>query len=114
MRAAWGTICLLAPSRVSRSLGGPVDQRTLAVTRLLGVRHLLQGWVYCRHPSRSVFAVGGVVDLLHSASMGVLGAMDPARRRLAWSDSLIAAGWGAVSLHDSPRVEWAVGPSERR
>jgi hypothetical protein len=51
---------------------------------------------------------------LHSASMGLLGAIDPGRRRLAWSDSLIEAGWGAASLRDCVHVSWAEGPSERR
>jgi hypothetical protein len=86
---------------VTGAVGGPVDSRTLTVTRLLGARHLVQAFVSGLIPTRRVLVVGGLVDLSHSASMALLGEFDPGRRRLAWVDGAVAAGWGAVSLRDS-------------
>lgn len=33
--------------------------------------------------------------------MAMLGGLDASRRRLAWVDGVMAAGWGAASLFDS-------------
>jgi hypothetical protein len=76
----------------------------VAVTRLLGTRHLVQGIVSGLAPTRRVLALGGFVDLMHGASMALLGGLDPDRRRLAWTDSAIAAGWGAASLYEARQV----------
>jgi hypothetical protein len=104
LRVAWGIACLVAPSRVTSSLGGPEDRRTLAVTRLLGARHLVQGAVSGLIPSPRVLVLGGFVDFSHGATMALLGGLDPDRRRLAWTDGAIAAGWGAASLRDAHRA----------
>jgi hypothetical protein len=100
LRAVWGAACLVAPLRLTTAAGGPSDDRTLAATRLLGVRHLVQALVSVLRPSRRVLVVGGLVDLSHSASMALLGGLDPGRRRLAWVDGVVEAGWGAASLSD--------------
>jgi hypothetical protein len=109
LRAAWGSACLIAPSRVIAALGAPSDRRTQAVTRVLGVRHLLQALISVLAPSKRVLEIGGIVDASHSATMALLGAVDPGRRRLAWTDGVIAAGWCAASMHDGRRIKPADG-----
>jgi hypothetical protein len=94
----WGTACLIAPSRMTDSAGGPSDPRTLAVTRVLGARHLVQAVVSGLVPTRRVLVVGGLIDMSHSATMALVGGLDPSRRRLAWADGAMAAGWGAASV----------------
>jgi hypothetical protein len=97
-RLSWGVACLLVPSYVISALGGPVDRPTLIVTRVLGVRHIAQGTVSALMPSRRVLAAGGLVDLIHGASMTLVGRLDPDRRRLAWIDAAIAAAWAAATI----------------
>lgn len=97
-RLSWGIACLLEPSHVTGALGGPVDRSTLIATRALGVRHLAQGIVFVLVPSRRVLVAGGLVDLIHSASMALVGRLDPNRRRLAWTDAVIEAIWAVATL----------------
>jgi hypothetical protein len=105
LRIAWGTVCLLAPAQLAAALGGPTDRRTTAVTRVLGTRHVLQGVVSVAAPTGAVLVAGGLIDVLHSTSMAVLGGFAERYRRLAWTDGVIAASWGAASLLTGRRVD---------
>jgi hypothetical protein len=62
---------------------------------------VVQGIASALVPTRRVLVIGGAVDVLHSASMAVLAGVDEGRRRLALTDSVIASGWAAASLHDA-------------
>lgn len=105
LRAVWGAVCLAVPTGVVRGLGQPPpDPRTVFVIRVLGVRHVVQGTVSAFIPNAHVLAWGASVDGLHSTSMVALGLVDPRRRRLAWTDAVIAAAWGAVTFRGSHEV----------
>jgi hypothetical protein len=109
LRIVWGAICVAAPSRVVTGLGQPrPDRRTVRVVRVLGVRHVVQGTASVCVPSCRVLAWGAAVDGLHSASMVAFGVADPQRQRLAWTDGVIAAGWGIVTFHGSRRASASV------
>jgi hypothetical protein len=102
---AWGAACLVAPARIAATLSAaPVDRRTVVVTRVLGARHVLQGVVSGLEPSPGLLLWGGLADLAPTASALALGALSTTRRRLAFIDSVIAAGWGVSSLRDRRRV----------
>jgi hypothetical protein len=113
-RIVWGATCLLAPSTVTGGLGGPTDRRTITATRALGVRHLTQGVVSIVVPTRSVLVTGGLVDAVHCVTVALLGGLDCGRRRLAWCDGVIEAGFGVASVRAGRRTECAVDGTRGR
>lgn len=106
VRAAWGLSCLLAPKPILHAAGSNhPDQRAVVVTRILGARHLAQGAISGLAPTQRVLLLGGIVDLIHSATAQLLGVLDPPRRRLALLDGAIAATWGVAGLRDRNREQ---------
>jgi hypothetical protein len=65
------------------------------VARVLGGRHIAQAVLSAVRPTHAVLALGAGTDVLHSASMITLAALDRPRRRLGLSDSLVAAAFAA-------------------
>jgi hypothetical protein len=112
LRLVWGSACLLIPARLTAAAGGPVDRRATDVARVLGVRHLVQGAVSVARPTPPVLRAGAAIDLLHSASMVVLGGFDRGRRRLAWTDAVIAASWCLAGLQAGRRAETAASDEQ--
>ncbi|MEZ0491285.1 hypothetical protein AB2L28_03445 [Kineococcus sp. TBRC 1896] len=102
-RAVWGTALLTVPHVLLRRAGGPGadDDRAVTVARVLGVRHLAQAALTGASPGRTVLVLGAVGDAAHAASMLALARVDPARRRVALVDAVLALGWGAASALSS-------------
>lgn len=104
IRASYGLAQLLAPNAVARRLTcRNVDDRERFVTRVLGVRHLLQAAVLV-NGSRRAHRLGAAVDALHAASMVGLALVDRSRRRQAWTSAATASAFAAAEyvLHGRP------------
>jgi hypothetical protein len=98
VRAAYGVALCCAPGPVLRLEGGPAagaSPGARAVARVLGGRHIVQAVASAMRPTPAVLALGAGTDVLHSASMIALAALDRPRRRLGLSDSLMAAAFAA-------------------
>ncbi|HEX5291067.1 MAG TPA: hypothetical protein VFX25_19580 [Streptosporangiaceae bacterium] len=97
-RAGYGAALCCVPGWILRLEGGPgaaASPGVRAVARVLGGRHLVQAVLSAARPTPAVLALGAGTDMLHSASMIALAALDPPRRRLGLSDSLLAAAFAA-------------------
>jgi hypothetical protein len=98
VRGCWGVCELVAPNRV---VGGlvrhPADGRTRVVARILGARHVAQAVLTLRGDPVT-HALGGAVDLTHSASMVLLALVDRRRRRAAVTSAAIALGFGIAEI----------------
>jgi hypothetical protein len=97
-RAGYGAALCCAPGRMLRLEGGAAAEATpgaRAVARVLGARHLAQALLSATRPTPALLALGAANDVLHSASMIALAAVDPPRRRLGVTDSLMAAAFAA-------------------
>jgi hypothetical protein len=104
-RATWGAALLAAPGLVLRLVGElEPDPRSRAVVRVLGARHLVQAVFSGRAPGRATLADGAWVDGVHALTSLALAAGDRPRARLALTDALIAASWGAASARAARRV----------
>lgn len=104
-RAAWGLTAVVAPALLVRGVGGvPPDRRAVVVTRVLGVRHLVQAVVSFLSPGPAVLAVGAWVDGAHSLSALGLALVDRPRARVALTDAAIAAAWGLASRRAARRA----------
>ena len=90
VRAALGGAELVAPALVGRVLlFRKPDWKVRAVARVLGTRHLVQaGATYSA--GSGLHVLGADVDLLHSASMLLLGAVARGHRRAAFTSAAIA------------------------
>lgn len=94
-RAGYGTVLVLAPGPAIRLVTGQVPgRRACLVARVLGARHLIQAGLTAAMWRPEVFAVGGQVDAVHTASM-LLAAVRPAGRRAALADALVEAALAA-------------------
>lgn len=99
LRAAWGTLQVLAPGLIAaRFAGRPPDRRERRVIRVLGVRQLVQAVGSGRAPTYPMLALGVEIDCLHGASMVGLGLVDRARRRLALVDAVVASTFALSGL----------------
>lgn len=94
-RVAWGTALLLAPKRLVKAAGGQPDPAAVRVARLLAGRHLAQGALELAAWPRWRRA-GEAVDLLHSASLLPVAALDRRQRRALLVDSALAFGWACA------------------
>jgi hypothetical protein len=99
IRAAWGTVLLLAPDAVLRSVDRrTIDPRARRVTQVLGARELLQALVASRHHSRASILSGAAVDATHAATMLALAIRRPAYRRPAVASTLTATSFAIAGL----------------
>jgi hypothetical protein len=104
-RACYGGLLLLAPGPVIRlGTGGPASPRAQNVTRVLGVRHLVQAALTAGAPPGTArLGIGAAVDLAHAASMIGLALLDRTVRRATLVDAAIEtllAGAGLARLAD--------------
>ncbi|GAB2756042.1 hypothetical protein [Sinomonas soli] len=98
VRAAYGTVELVAPGAVERLLlGHRPDDRARTVIRVLGARHLVQALVTARG-GRTLHRLGGAVDVIHAVTMAALAGADPRRRRAAAVNAAIALVFAAGEL----------------
>ncbi|MFY1671537.1 hypothetical protein ACN27G_16420 [Plantactinospora sp. WMMB334] len=97
-RAVWGGGMLLAPRLMLRILHGGVDDRSVAILRLLGTRHLLQAAVTAWCPTRPVYVAGAAVDALHALSAVALAVTDRRQRPPALAETALAAAWIVVAV----------------
>ena len=103
VRAGYGTMLLLAPRPAIRLVTGRVPSHgTCRVARVLGIRHLIQAALTAAAPRPEVFAIGGRVDAVHTASM-LLAAVRPAGRRVALADALVEAALTAGTRRQARR-----------
>lgn len=86
-----------APSKVLTAFGGPTDSMSVAVARVLGARHAIQGTVEIAVWPRWRRS-GSLVDAAHSLTAIALGVSDRRWRRVALADSVIAAAFALGGL----------------
>ena len=93
VRVGYGMVLVLTPGLVLRLVTGRIpSRRTCRVARVLGTRHLIQAAATAVAPRPEVFAIGGGVDAVHTASMLL------AARRAALADALMEAALAAGSV----------------
>jgi hypothetical protein len=91
---------VLAPERVLRGIPGlECDSRALLFARALGARHLLEGLVLRRHPSREWILAGALVDATHAATMLALAVARPRRRAGALASAATACAFAAAGTN---------------
>ena len=95
VRAAYGTVLVLAPDTVLRRVVGirDPDRRLHAATRVLGGRQLAEG-VLPRRARRLLV----VIDAIHVHTMVGLALIDARRRRATLASAGVAAGFGVATL----------------
>lgn len=95
---AWGTAILVAGPPIWRYLDGqgPTGGDQIAL-RFLGARHTVTGVVQVLFPSRFQ-RLEIAVDLIHTATMVGLAAIDPPRRRPALVTAAVALGSGLAVI----------------
>lgn len=99
VRLGLGVADIAAPRAVARvELGRRPDALSRWALQVLGARQLLQSVLTLRSASTAAHRVGGLVDLLHAASMIVLAVADPRRRRGALVQAGLATGLGIAEL----------------
>ncbi len=99
MRAGWGTVLLAAPAAALNHIHGvQVDRKAVVVTRILGVRHLVQALLSGIDPGPEVLAAGVWVDTVHSMTAFGLAVVDRRRARGGLTDGVVAAAWAGVGL----------------
>jgi hypothetical protein len=97
IRLAWATILIAAPTTVLDAVGGPVDSSSVAIARILGVRHAAQGlfevatWPKWRR-------AGSLIDAAHSLTALGLGITSPRWRRVGLTDSVVAGAFAVGGL----------------
>jgi hypothetical protein len=114
-RVAYGAALCCAPGPMLALAGGSGADASPAartVARVLGGRHIAQAVLSAARPTPAVLALGAGTDVLHSASMMVLAALDRPRRHPALADSLVAAAFAAAgcALARHSRVATAPAP----
>lgn len=101
IRAGWGVALLAAPRAVLIGVpGARLSRKALVVTRVLGIRHLVQASLSGVHPTPEILAAGVWVDVVHSLTALGLGVTDHRYVRAAIADSVVAAIWSAAGLFD--------------
>jgi hypothetical protein len=98
LRGAYGVALCCAPGpMISLVAGGGASPNpgARAVARVLGARHLAQAVLSAARPTPAVLSLGAGVDVLHSASMLALAAVDRPRWRLGLTDGVIAGAFAA-------------------
>ena len=92
LRSGLGAAQALYPGLASRLLAmGPLDRRSRAVIRVLGIRQLCQALLTGTQPSAAVLALGAEADAAHAASMVALALCSRRWRRAALADAMIAS-----------------------
>lgn len=87
---AHGGALLLRPAAVAGRVAGGATDRSVAVVRVLGARHLAQGLAGLVAARRAATLLGAGVDGLHAASMVGLAVLDRRHRPGATASALVA------------------------
>ncbi len=102
LRVLWGTVLLIAPEVVLRDLPHQRLGRGARVfARVLGARHLIQAAITGREGTRRWVLAGAAVDATHAATMAVLAALRPDRRKLALTNVATATALAAAGFLES-------------
>jgi hypothetical protein len=105
LRAGVGAVLALFPGRVaSAAEGRPATPRACLVTRVLGVRHLVQATLTFVAPQLLTPVRGALVDGAHTATAVLLAARSPRHRRAALMNAALAAtfcGLDMARAHDA-------------
>ena len=102
----WAPPCCCDPQRSPGWSAARGDAPSDVVARVLGGRQLLQGIALIIRPDPPVVTVAVATDVLHAASMLLLGWIRPGYRRPALVSAAIAAasaGCGAIILRGGHR-----------
>lgn len=103
-RACYGWLLACAPRRMIRvGTAEPPGPQVVAVTRVLGGRHLLQALLTATAgtagmPPATVLAAGAAIDTGHAFSMAGLAVMSRPLRRAALTDAALETGLAALGL----------------
>ena len=102
VRLVLGGVWLTLPGPALRAVGAPDhdDPGVRAVTRLLGLRLVLQAGVAAHRGGRSR-RWGAAVELTHAASMVPVVVLRPAHRRSASVSAVAATGIALLDLVDA-------------
>ena len=114
VRVAYGAALCCAPGPMLALAGGPGAEASpgaRTVARVLGGRHIAQAVLSAARPTPAVLALSAGTDVLHSASMMVLAALDRPRRRLALADGLVAAAFAAAGWALASHTRFAPPPA---
>lgn len=100
LRAGYGLCQLLKPDFIAtKILRHKLDAKATMVVRVLGARHVLQAVVIILAPGSPFLRRGSAgLDLLHAATMGIVGATDRRRRQAALADAAVACAFAAAEL----------------
>jgi hypothetical protein len=99
IRATYGVMLVAVPGVVIHlATGQPPGRRACRIARLLGARHLVQAAVSALAPMPGVLAAGAGVDVLHTASMLMLAAVDRRARRVALTDAVAESLFAAAGF----------------
>jgi hypothetical protein len=88
-----GALVLRPAPLVARVAGGSAGTRAVAVVRVLGGRHLVQGLAGLAVSRRVSPRLGAAVDGVHAASMIGLALLDREHRRGAAASALVAVAF---------------------
>jgi hypothetical protein len=126
VRTCYGWLLACAPRRMLR-IGGaqPPSRPEVAVTRVLGGRHLAQALLTAAAeaaglPPAAVFAAGAAVDAVHAASMAGLAVMSRPLRRATLTDAALETGLATAGLlaawdgREQRADPWAAATSPER
>jgi hypothetical protein len=104
-----GGALLLRPAAVAARADGGAHGGTVAVVRVLGARHVVQGLAGLAAAGRRAVLLGTAVDGVHAASMVGLAALARSHRRGAGTSALVAlgfavGGWWAAHRDEPARA----------
>ena len=90
-RTVYGVVLFAVPNPVLRLVSGqPATARERALTRILGLRLLMQAAVTDIRPDAASVALGAETDFVHAATMLAWAAIDRRSRRLTLLSAAIA------------------------
>ena len=113
IRGAYGVTLLGVPGLLTRLAGRPGDRWARGAARLLGARQLAQAVLTAPEPGVMTLALGVEADLAHAVSMLGLAVLDRRRRRLGYTDAVVAIAFAAAGVLVSRQVR-ATAPARGR
>lgn len=94
VRSVYGLGLVIAPRLLAKPvMGASITRGAVAVIRILGARHFVQGLATISMDSHRIRHLGGAVDVLHSLSMVGVGIFVVSHRRAAFADAAIAGAF---------------------
>lgn len=99
-----GLVLVSSPGRVGQLVAGRGHVPSSWITRMLGVRYLVQGTAQLVRPGQAVLAPSAAVDLLHGGTMLALAAGSSNYRRPAVISACVAAASAVLARRTSRRL----------